>query len=318
MDRSSAPKPRLVVIVGPTASGKSELAVAIAKKHNGEVISADSRQIYRGLNVGSGKVAGRWLAPGFRGLTSKKFIYKGVPHHCIDCVPPKKIYTVADYAECARRAIADSVSRGKLPILAGGSAFWIDAVVRGLHIPAVPPNPRLRKKLARRSAEELFAALRKLDPRRALAIEQKNPRRLIRAIEIARALGKVPRLKKQSFYRALWLGVCPPPETLKKRIERRVQAMIQKGLVKETGRLLEERVSKKRIREFGFEYQRALEALEKKISARNLREALVAETLRYGRRQMAWFKRNGEILWVAKPHEAETSVQHWLYRSKLS
>src|SRR3989344_6085432 len=198
-----------IAIVGPTASGKSELAVKIAKRFNGEIISADSRQVYRGLDIGTGKVpndfsnyprissnASRITTSRIRGKFDiirgkfEKYVYKGVPHYCIDFVSPKKVFTVADFKKCAEAAIKDITNRGKIPILCGGTGFYIDSVLYNLPIPNVPPNQKLRKQLSKKSAEELFKILKKMDPKRAKTIDPHNPRRLIRAIEIVKTTGK--------------------------------------------------------------------------------------------------------------------------------
>ena len=285
-------KQKLIVIVGPTASGKSEFAVKLAKKINGEIISADSRQIYRGLDIGTGKVLGKWI--------KDKFIYKGIVHHCIDFVSPKNIFTAAEYKKCAQRAIEDIMGRGKTPILVGGTGFWIDAVVFDLKLPEVPPNLKLRKKFEKKSSRELLEILKKLDPRRAKTVEQKNPRRLIRAIEIAKALGRVPVLKKREHYQATWIGIDPDRKTLEKKITHRASQMLKRGLVREVKNLLKKGITKKRIKEFGFEYKTVLDYLDKKVAYREIRSLLVRDTLRYARRQMTWFKRNKEIKWTEK------------------
>lgn len=279
----------LIVIVGPTASGKSELAVKLAKKFKGEIISADSRQVYQELDIGTGKVSGKWKS---------FFIYKKIPHHCIDFVSPKKIYTVAEYKKCADTAIQDINNRGKIPILAGGTAFWIDTLVYDLNFPSVPPNLKLRKKLAKKTLQELLRMLEKLDPERARNIEQKNPRRLIRAIEIAKKIGKVPEIQKHSPYNTLWIGLIPSREILSHSIKKRANRMIKEGLLEEIKKLIRKGVSKKRIKEFGFEYRAALDALEKKITRVELLNRLTQETLDYARRQMTWWKRNPEINWI--------------------
>lgn len=309
-------KPKLLVIVGPTASGKSELAVRLAKKLNGEIISADSRQIYRGLNIGTAKVAGQWRKPHFGGSTSKTFIYKTIPHHCIDFVSPKKTFSAAEYKQCAKEAIRDIRAAGKLPILVGGAGFWIDAVVHDFALPDAPPNQKLRNQLGRKSPAELLALLTRLDPKRGQTIEQKNPRRLIRAIELARALGEVPPLKKRSPYQTLWIGIQPDAEVLARRIRTRSRAMARRGLAREVKNLLEKKISKKRIREFGFEYRLGLEAREGRISKREFAERLTRETLRYARRQMRWWKKNRAIRWVKHAPEALILIPYVLRQNK--
>lgn len=330
---------KIIVIVGPTASGKSEFAVKLAKKIGGEIISADSRQVYRGLDIGTAKVPGRWLkinsADYKRPLkTCIIYFYKNIPHHCIDFVSPKKTYTVAEFKKCAERSIADIIRRGKIPIVVGGTGFWVDAVVYDMRLPEVPPHPKLRKELQKKSAAELFKILQKLDPRRAKTVDKRNPRRLIRAIEIAKVIGKSPRSPlyqrwaggnfklRKSGLRSLWLGLNPPKTILEKRIKARAKKMIKRGLVEETKKLLRSGVSKKRIREFGFEYRAALDYLEQTAKEnprhapaasrllperrrrlayfkKELYDQIVRGSLQYARKQMGWFKRNPEIHWIS-------------------
>lgn len=283
-------KYKIVAIVGPTASGKSELAVKLAKKINGEIISADSRQIYRGLDIGSGKVKGSWVG--------KIFLYKKVPHYCIDMGSPNNIFTAVQYKKCAEAAIIDIAKRGKIPVLVGGTGFWVDAVVSDLSIPEVPPDQKLRKKLEGREPEALMPILRRVDPERARSIDQKNPRRIIRALEIAQKLGRVPKLKRHSPYHAVWLGLNPTHDTLRNKIIKRVGKMLRQGLVNETQKLIRQGVSRRRVREFGFEYRAALAYLDRKITRSELKNNIVKESLHYAKRQMRWFKRNKSIRWI--------------------
>jgi len=300
------PKQKIIVVVGPTASGKSEFAVKIAKKMGGEIISADSRQVYKNLDIGTAKVRGRWsffpqeTRKRLEYQDAKVFLFKRIPHHCIDIVSPKKIFTVAEYQQCAKKAIDDITRRGKIPLLVGGTGFWIDATVYGLIFPKVPPNAQLRRRLEKKNANELFRLLQKLDPRRAKTIQSENPRRLIRAIEIAKTIGSTPRLKKKQAYQALWIGFNPPAKILEKKVTRRVIAMINNGFIKEVKNLLVDRVAIRRINEFGFEYRAALAYLKKKITRGELRNTLIRDTLHYARKQKQWFRRNKKIYWITK------------------
>src|SRR3990167_5452759 len=185
---------KLIVVLGSTATGKSGLAVDIAKKFGGEIISADSRQIYKGLDIGTGKVSGRWTSKNGK----KIFLYKGIPHYLVDEINPKKDSGAGEFKKRAEEIIDDIRARGLLPIVVGGTNFWIDALLRGTILPDVLPNKKLRKTLERKTAADLFRMLKKLDPRRAKSIDPKNPRRLVRAIEIARALGRVPRSEEHT------------------------------------------------------------------------------------------------------------------------
>ncbi len=294
----------VIVIVGTTASGKSDLGMRIAKKFNGEIISADSRQVYKDLNIGSAKVKGKWK----KGV----FMFEGVPHFCIDTISPKRIYTAAEFKESAKDAILDIASRGKTPIVVGGTAFWVDTLMYDFDLPEVSPDPALRKELKKKSVGELFLMLNKLDPGRAARIEQKNPRRLIRAIEIAKALGKVPPLSKRNPYRALWIGIVPSEKILQRRIALRSGAMIKAGLMRETKKLLLKGVSKKRMREFGFEYGDALDVIEKNVAERDLPSKLARDTSKYAVRQMRWFKRNRDITWISRADKAGPFVRSFL------
>ena len=290
-------KKSLIIIVGPTASGKSDFAVRLAKKFNGEIISADSRQVYRDLNIGTAKVKGKWK--------NDVFLYKGVPHFCIDIASPKSMYTAATFKKHAERAMKAIVARRNIPIIAGGTGFWVDALVYDIDLPQVPPNILLRKKLEKKSAHQLFALLKKIDSRRASHIEQKNPRRLIRAIEIVKAIGRVPPMVAHNPYHTLWIGISRNDTALRRFITTRAQQMVKQDLVGETKKLLAMGVSKKRIHEFGFEYVAALDVIEKKLTNDQLIEALVRKTILYAKRQMRWFSRNSDIQWVSSFTKAE-------------
>ncbi|MCM2339135.1 MAG: tRNA (adenosine(37)-N6)-dimethylallyltransferase MiaA [Burkholderiales bacterium] len=270
-------KTKIIIILGPTATGKSNLAVKTAKILNGEVISADSRQVYKKLDIGTGKI------------TQKEM--KGIPHHLLDVMNPKKKFTVVEYQKLAISAITDIQKRGKIPIICGGTGFYIDAITKGVAFPEVPPNIKLRKILEKKSATELFRILNKLDTRRAKDIKNKNELnnkvRLIRAIEIAKSLGKVPKIKQNSpAYNFVKIGLYLTPEESKKKIEKRVKEMFKDGLLNEIKKLKKSGVSEKRLKEFGFEYDDPTY------------EKVVKETIKYTKRQITWFKRDKDIKWI--------------------
>lgn len=275
---------RIVVIVGPTASGKSALAVKLARKLKGEIISADSRQVYKSLNIGTGKI------------TKKEM--RGVPHHMIDIASPKKIFTVNEFVTRGRYAIEDIFKRGKTPIICGGTGFYIDALVGRVAVPKVAPNPKLRRTLENKPASQLFAMLRKLDPRRARDIDAQNPVRLIRAIEIAKALGHVPRSNPEPLpYAIEWIGISVKSAMLKKKIHRRLLARMKQGMVEEARRLHKNGLSYKRMNDLGLEYRYLALFMQKKITKKDLLEKLEQEIWQYAKRQMTYWKRNGEIKW---------------------
>ncbi|KKU51768.1 MAG: tRNA dimethylallyltransferase [Parcubacteria group bacterium GW2011_GWA2_47_10b] len=268
---------KIVVIVGPTTSGKSEYAVRLAIKINGEIISADSRQVYSGLDVGTAKITKREM--------------RGIRHHCLDIADTKQTFTVDDFVKAASHAIDHILKKGKTPIIVGGTGFYIDALLYKNAFPNVPPNPTLRASLGSRTTKSLFEMLKKLDPRRAHEIDSKNSRRLIRAIEIATALGKVPKLKKTPRYDTKVIFLNPKPARLKKRIAARTAQMIRRGLVAEIKKLLASKIPRARIRELGFEYKFPLDYIDGKISRPELAQKLNTETWRYAKRQLTWFKK---------------------------
>jgi tRNA dimethylallyltransferase len=229
----------------------------------------------------------------------------GVRHHCIDIASPRRTVSAAQWVTCAEKAVEVIAKKHKLPIIAGGTGFYIDALVYGTDFPAVKPNATLRKTLEKKGAQELLAILKKLDPARAKTVEQKNPRRLIRAIEIATALGKVPTLKKRTpRYDVTWIGLDPGPTELETRIENRLKKTLKRGLVAETKQIKESGLSWKRINELGLEYRIVAAFLRDEIDKATLEKLLVQELKQYVRRQRTWFKRDKEIHWFTSPDQA--------------
>ena len=276
--------PKIIVIVGPTASGKSDLAVKVAKEKNGEVISADSRQVYKGLDIGSGKITKREM--------------RGVPHFLLDVANPKKVFTVADFKRIGQKAISDILSRGKTPIIVGGTGFYIDALVYDIDIPEVPPNKILREKLEKKSTEQLFKQLQKLDPERSEEIDSKNKVRLVRAIEVVKALGKVPKTKKKNQFDVEWIGIDWPDEILKERIHTRLLKRIKSGMIKEAENLHAQGLSYKRMESLGLEYRYMARFLKGEISREEMIAELEIKIRQYTKRQRTWFKRNKDIKWI--------------------
>ena len=289
------------MIVGPTASGKSALAVGLARRFGGEIVSADSRQVYKGLDIGTGKIMKREM--------------RGVPHHLLDVANPKRQYSVARYVRDARRAIAAIARRGHLPIVCGGTGHYIDALLGVIQIPEVPPDHALRKRLEKKSPPELFAILKKFDPRRAKTIDPHNPRRLIRAVEIAyadnanrkkRRLTQIGKSQTIKEYDVLWIGLKLSLEKLRHKITIRLFARISEyNMLGEAARLHREGLSWKRMDALGLEYRYLAKHLRGIMTKKEMTEKLETEIWRYAKRQMQWFKRNKEIHWVAS-----ASLQH--------
>ena len=290
-------KIKIVVILGPTASGKSDLAVNLAKKFNGEIISADSRQVYKGLDIGTGKITKREM--------------RGVKHHLLDVADPKKQFSVSDFVGLAHKVIEEIMRekpartvRGGLSIICGGTGFYIDALLGDKQIPEVPPNPELRKKLEKKNADKLFKILQKLDPTRAKNIDAKNPRRLIRAIEICKALGHVPKQIRnpkhqiRNKFKILKIGLKIPNKKLKERINERLEKRLKQGMIAEAKRLYKNGLSYKRMRQLGLEYRRLADYLTGKISKSELTSLLQTEIYQYAKRQLTWFNRDKSIVWL--------------------
>ena len=277
-------KPKILVILGPTATGKSDLAVRLGRKYNGEIISADSRQVYKSLDIGTGKI------------TKKEMM--GIPHHMLDVISPKKVFSVSLWKRIAEEKIQDILSRNKLPIICGGTGLYIQSVVDGVVFPEVPPDFVFRKKLEKKSVQELFTMLKKLDPRRAGEIEKENPVRLIRAIEIAIYLGNVPKMtKEKSPYDTLQIGLTLPEKDLKQRIHTRLISRMKKGMAREAQNLHASGLSWKRMRELGLEYRYLADFLQKRIFKQELNGLMERGIWDYVKRQMTWFKRDRQIKW---------------------
>lgn len=288
---------KLIVVLGPTASGKSDLAVKLAQKFNGEVISADSRQVYKGMDIGTGKI------------TKKEM--RGIPHYLLDVASPKSTFTVSRFQKFGKKAIDKILKKGKVPIICGGTGFYIEALVYDYKLPEVPPNPKLRQKLEKKSAGELFGQLKKLDPRRAKTIDKFNKRRLIRALEIILTTQKPVSpnaLTHESAYDILLIGIKKPQEELKKLIAKRLEKRLRQGMIKEVENLHKFGVSWKKLESFGLEYRRIAEYLQNKISYAEMTSLLQKDIEHYAKRQMTWFKKNKNINWIENYKQAEKLI----------
>lgn len=279
-------RPQILLIVGPTASGKSDLAVRLAKSLDGEIISADSRQVYKGLNIGTGKITRKEMGK--------------IPHYLLDVANPKKQFTAAEYKKLARKKIEEILRKGKTPIIVGGTGFYIDSLFTNL--PEVPPNQRLRKKMEKLSTSELFEQLKIIDPRRAKSIDSQNRVRLIRALEIAHSLGRVPKTKTDKLNADLiWIGL--NPEKLPEKIYRRLVIRLP-GMLREVKKLHENGLGWKRMEELGLEYRFLARYFLGKLSKQKMTKELFTAICQYARRQMTWFKRNEKINWFENSDDA--------------
>ena len=295
-------KQKIIVILGPTSGGKSDLAVKIARKFNGEIISADSRQVYKNMDIGSGKI------------TKKEML--GVPHYLLDVANPERTFTVSQYQKLAKKALAKILKKGKLPIICGGTGLYIDAIIYDYKFPKAPPNKKLRQKLEKLKTKKLFERLEKLDPRRAKNIDSHNRRRLIRALEIVLTTKKpTPPLvaADSNSYKILKLGIKKSPGELKKRIEKRLYKRLkQQRIIKEIENLHKNGLSWKKLDSFGLEYRFISRYLRKLISRQEMIELILKESYKYSKRQMTWFKRDKNIYWIEKENQAIELVKKFL------
>ncbi len=286
--------PKIIVILGPTASGKTDLGLALAKKFNGEIVSADSRQVYKKMDIGTAKPVGEWNEE------EKVYIVDGIPHHLMDVVDPKKEFSLADYKVLATKSIENILSRKKLPIVVGGTGLYIQALVDNLDIPKVEPDKHLREQLEKKKLPELVEMLEKIDPDTAQILDLKNPRRVLRALEVVMQTGKSfskQQTKSKPVYEVLQIGIDLSPEELFKRISSRIDGQIAEGLIEET---------KKLAGKYGWSipsmsgigYKQIGLYLRGEMTLNEALEVLKRDTRRYTKRQKTWFKRDKKIVWI--------------------
>jgi tRNA dimethylallyltransferase len=289
---------KLIVILGPTASGKTDLSIKLAKKFNGEIISADSRQVYKGMDIGTGKI------------TKKEM--QGIPHYLLDVASPNRKFSVAQYQKLALKSIDKISKKNKIPFLVGGSPFYIYSLLELWKFPKLSPDWSLRKRLEKESCEELSETLKKLDIERFKNIDKKNKRRLIRAIEIAKKLGKVPVLKKEVKFDSLIIGIRKSRQEISKLIEKRLDKRLEKGMIQEVKKLREEKISWKRLEGFGLEYKWIALYLQKKIDRSKMIYSLQKDIEHFAKRQMTWFKKDKNIKWITSYEKAKNLLRDFL------
>jgi len=317
---------KIVIILGPTSSGKSDIAIKMAKKFHGEIISADSRQIFRGMDIGTGKVKGKSVEVGPQSAavggptstagTKSVFVSNSIPHYMIDIISPRTDFNVAKFKKKSEKIIEDIFQRGKLPIICGGTGFWIQAIVDDVNFPEVKPDWKLRDKLEKYSTEKLFATLKKLDPARAKNIDAKNKVRLIRAIEICKSIGKVPNIKYKitnTKYQPLQIGIKIPKDKLYENIKKRVLDRFKQGMIEEVENLhSKQKLSWKKIQSFGLSYFWIPLYLQNKISEAELVGKVIQVEKNYAKRQMTWFKRDKRIKWLENYKEVKKTARSFL------
>ena len=298
--------PPVIVLLGPTAVGKTELSLGLCTRFQGEVVGADSRQIYRGMDIGTAKPTAAELAR--------------VPHHLIDICDPDEPFSLADYQQRAYATIDAIHKRGHVPFVVGGTALYIRAIVEGLRIPEAPPNPQLRAELetflAEQGRDALFQRLQTLDPATAVVIDGQNPRRVLRALEIFLTTGQSKVALEGAVpppYRFLQLGLDRPRVLLYERIDRRVDEMIAKGLIAETERLLAAgyRPPLPAITSLG--YREIIAYLEEGLPLAQAIAKIKTETHRYVRHQSTWFRKMSNIDWFTWAEGEITTTTERIY-----
>lgn len=286
----------IIVILGPTASGKSSLGVRLAKKFRGVVISADSRQVYRGLDIGTAKITKRQM--------------RGVPHFLLDVASPRRQYSVAHYARDVGRVMKRILESTPI-FLVGGSPFYIDAVTKPNSFSLVPPNPALRKKLEKKKIVQLRIILNKLDPIRAKNIDWQNKRRVIRAIEVAK--GKHDPSPVLPRMRVLKIGLPVPCQDLFRRIDQHIDKRLRHGMIKEVQRIHGSGVPWSRLTSLGLEYREIVRTLRGQAPKSDVSTRMKTATHDFVRRQMTWWKRDKDIHWVTTAKQTEKLISEWLH-----
>jgi tRNA dimethylallyltransferase len=277
------------------------LSIKLAQNFKCEIVSADSRQVYKGLDIGSGKI------------TKKEMC--GINHHLLSIANPKTRFTVAQYQKLALKTIKQIQAKNKIPILVGGTGFYIQSIVDGIIIPEVKPNWKLRAKLEKLTVAQMFEKLKKLDPKRAKIIDKNNPRRLVRALEIVMITGKnVPEInKKIGNLNVLQIGIKKNLEELKPLIHKRlIKRLENNAMINEVKKLHKNGVSWKRLEEFGLEYRYVAQYLQKKITYQEMIDKIQLESEHYVKRQMTWFKRDKKIHWIKNYKQAEKLIEKFI------
>ena len=305
--------PKIVVILGPTASGKTGLGLELAKECNGEVISADSRQVYTGMAIGTAQPRGIWKTVHGK----RRYMVDGIPHYLVDIMPPDAEMSAAEFKDKALELIYDICRRGKVPFVVGGTGLYLWSLIDNLTIPEVSPNVLLRSSLEGYTTDELTQKLAQLDPEAPAQIDCHNPRRLIRAIEIVtetkRPLAE-QRRQGPALVEALQIGISWSTKELQVRIDARVDEQIQQGLEAETKELLCAGYQGNLPSMSGIGYPEMIQFIQGEMTLAEAVDKIKIATHQYAKRQMTWFKRDERIQWINGPDikKAKTLVSAFL------
>lgn len=297
-------KEKVVVICGPTASGKTALSIELAKKINGEIVSCDSMQIYKEMDIGTAK-------------TTKEEM-QGIKHYMLDIISPEERYSVADYKKEAKNAIREIIKKGKTPIVVGGTGLYVDSLIYEIEYPNIEFDEEYRKKLEiqveKEGLENLYEQAKKIDPEAIKKISQNDKKRIIRILEIYHATGynkteqeRKSREKEPEFDYKVY-GLNMPREKLYKRIDLRVDIMIKQGLIEEVEKIYK-KYSKFPTAMQGLGYKEVVEYLNNNLTKEEMIEKIKQETRRYAKRQMTWFRKNKQTIWLNTENTVQNNLQ---------
>ncbi len=312
--------PKIVVVVGPTASGKTDVGIAIARRFDGEVVAADSRTVCRGMDIGTAKIQGKRIpVPEAQYVihslfAEKPIVVDGIAHWGFDLVNPDKTFTVSDYHAYADKKITDIIARGKLPVVVGGTGLYVRALIDRPTYSDVAPNADVRAELDGMTTQALVDEIGDRDPDALATLDEGNRPRLVRALEILRQSGKTladARGFEPSIYDALQLGIDVARETLYERIDRRVDDMIANGLVDEV-RVLRERYGGESPAMTGIGYRQIGAFFDGKMTLRDAVVRIKYDTRHYAKRQETWFRRDTRVQWVRTADEAIAAVNRFV------
>jgi len=308
---------KIVCIVGPTASGKTALGIALAKKFNGEVVSADSRMVYKGMEIGTAVPQGTFRQA--QGILGSVLDVEGIPHYLVGIVEPNVVFTVVDWREQAIAVIEDILRRGKLPIIVGGTGLYFSVLLNNFEIPEGVADAKQRALLevqwkTSEGKQRILKELLTLDPQAKDLVDLNNSRRVIRALEVCNATGKpfTAQLKRKvPLFEALQIGLNVQKEELDKRLMDRTEEQLTLGLLEEVKRLKEQygcNIPSMR----GFVYKEMCEFLEGELTLEKAREIITLRNRQYAKRQMTWFRRDNRIHWITASTEAESLARNFL------
>ncbi len=313
---------KVIVIAGPTACGKSDLGIEIAHELDTHIISADSRQVYRHMDIGTGKVVGfsdksKELTASFSGKTYilNPYISEGAPHWLIDIAEPCEDFSVAHFQSLSLTVLSDIVSKGKVPLVVGGTGLYIRALTEGLIFPDIIVPNSVREQINALTLEEKIERLLELDSLAGETIELKNPRRVERALELMMSgLSSVNEMRRKSKlpFTFLVLGLKPPQDEMLRRIKQRLDLRLNEGMIEEVESLLNMGVTKERLEFFGLEYRFVSRYLCGEIAFEEMKESLYYAICHFAKRQITWFNKYSGVIWISSFEEAQSHIECFL------